>query len=74
MKCALHFSNGVFNSLAPVKRGDNVDQLRKTEWMEESERRRRAEEEEESAKVCVRRTALFGFGCQEKHQLLFSFF
>lgn len=38
MKCALHFSNGVFNSLAPVKRGDNVDQLRKTEWMEESER------------------------------------
>lgn len=39
MKCVLHFSNGVFNSLAPVKRGDDVDQLRKTEWMGESERR-----------------------------------
>lgn len=37
MKCVLHFSNGVFNSLAPVKRGDDVDQLRKTEWMGESE-------------------------------------
>lgn len=31
VKCVLHFSNGVFNSLAPVKRGDDVDQLRKTE-------------------------------------------
>lgn len=30
VKCVLHFSNGVFNSLAPVKRGDDVDQLRKT--------------------------------------------
>lgn len=31
VKCVLHFSNGVFNSLASVKRGDDVDQLRKTE-------------------------------------------
>lgn len=37
VKCVLHFSNGVFNSLAPVKRGDDVDQLRKTEKMGESE-------------------------------------
>lgn len=27
MKCVLHFSNGVFNSLAPVKRGDGMDQV-----------------------------------------------
>lgn len=27
MKCVLHFGNGVFNSLAPVKRGDGVDQV-----------------------------------------------
>lgn len=40
MKCVLHFSNGVFNSLAPVKRGDDVDQMRKTEWMGASVRER----------------------------------
>lgn len=55
MKCVLHFSNGVFNSLAPVKRGDNVYQLRKTEWMGESE--------EGEGK---RPTELFACSCQEK--------
>lgn len=34
----LHFSNGVFNSLAPVKRGDAVDQLRIDGIVGESER------------------------------------
>lgn len=47
MKCVLGFSNGVFNSLAPVKRGEDVDQLRKTRnKMAACERRRRGEERE----------------------------
>lgn len=60
MKCVLHFSNGVFNSLAPVKRGDNVYQLRKTEWMGESE------EGEGKSKKCLRPTELFACRWQEE--------
>lgn len=65
MKCVLHFSNGVFNSLAPVKRGDDVDQLRKTEWTGESEREAERVHEPHGA---------FGFSCQEKHQLSSAIF
>lgn len=69
VKCVLHFSNGVFNSLAPVKRGDDVDQLRKTEWMGESERR---------SEEYVRHTVLFGFCCppqkKQKRSIFFRHF